>query len=41
VSQSEEGFERVMQSVTLEIEWTLDNAAAVLAARLTIRSDPG
>jgi len=40
VSQSEEGFERVMQSVTLEIEWTVEDAAAVLAAHLTICSDP-
>jgi hypothetical protein len=39
VSQSEEGFERVMQSVTLEIEWAVGDAAATLAAHLTIRSD--
>jgi 4-alpha-glucanotransferase/alpha-amylase len=40
VSQSEEGFERVMQSVTLEIEWIVENDAAGLAAHLTICSDP-
>jgi 4-alpha-glucanotransferase/alpha-amylase len=40
VSQSEEGFERVMQSVTLDIEWPVSDDTAAFAARLSIRADP-
>jgi len=40
VSQSEEGFERVMQSVTLEVAWPVNGDAATFAAQITIRSDP-
>jgi hypothetical protein len=40
VSQSEEGFERVMQSVALEVVWPVQDDAASLAVRLAIRADP-
>jgi hypothetical protein len=40
VSQSEEGFERVMQSVTLEVLWPVQDDAASLAVHLEIRADP-
>ena len=41
VSQSEEGFERVMQSVTLDVEWTVAGDAASFAVHLAIRADAG
>jgi hypothetical protein len=41
VSQSEEGFERVMQSVTLDVEWHVADDAATLTAHLAIRADAG
>jgi 4-alpha-glucanotransferase/alpha-amylase len=40
VSQSEEGFERVMQSATLEVEWAVRVDAESFVAELTIRPDP-
>jgi len=40
VSQSEEGFERVMQSVTLDVEWPVHDDDTALAVQLTIRADP-
>jgi len=39
VSQSEEGFERVMQSVTLDIAWPVAEDAASFAVHLTLRAD--
>jgi 4-alpha-glucanotransferase len=41
VSQSEEGFERVMQSVTLDVEWPVAGDAASFAVHLAIRADAG
>jgi 4-alpha-glucanotransferase/alpha-amylase len=41
VSQSEEGFERVMQSVTLDLEWNVAGDAASFAVHLAIRADAG
>jgi 4-alpha-glucanotransferase/alpha-amylase len=39
VSQSEEGFERVMQSVTLDIAWPVAGDAASFAVHLALRAD--
>jgi 4-alpha-glucanotransferase/alpha-amylase len=39
VSQSEEGFERVMQSVTLDIAWPVADDGASFAVHLTLRAD--
>jgi hypothetical protein len=40
VSQSEEGFERIMQSATVVIEWTVEGGAAEFAVRLSVAADP-
>lgn len=39
VSQSEEGFERVMQSVAIDVEWNVEDEAATFAVHLAIRVD--
>jgi len=39
VSQSEEGFERIMQSVTLQIEWSVA-PPATFEVELDVRADP-
>jgi len=39
VSQSEEGFERIMQSVTIEIDWHV-TPPATLDVELEVRADP-
>lgn len=40
VSQSEEGFERVMQSVTLDVEWPESGDDASFTVHLEIHADP-
>ena len=39
VSQSEDGFERIMQSVTLDIEWTIEPPSTVIELRLAVEAD--
>jgi alpha-amylase len=40
VSQSESGFERIMQSVQVTLAWPVGRGASEAAVRLEIRKDP-
>ncbi len=39
VSQSEQGFERIMQSATLDIEWTIEPPSASVELRFAVKAD--